>query len=706
MKLRLQLVIFLLSSIIFSANAQNFTLEAVKSYAFPTELVRSKRGDKIAWALDEKGVRNIYVAESPKFIPRKLTNYTEDDGQELTSIEISENGKWVTFVRGGDHGSNFDDEKAVNPSGNIDPHNVRVMQVAFTGGPIRVISEGDFPTISPDSKLVSFVKEGQPYICKLDTNEVDDFLEAAVRLFKTRGSVHSLKWSPKENKLAFVADRGDHSFVGYFEIGKSAIKWLDPSFAKDLSPRWSPDGSQIAFVRTSAGASTTDSLTQRNRVPWSIMKIGLADGDKSSVVWNAPNTYRGSFPTTHGGANLFWPKDDRLVFTSYHNGWPHLYSIGPARGTAVLLSPGEFMVEHLSVSSDGNTVYFDANKGNEKSDNDRRHLFQVSVDQADMRPLTPGLGNEWSAISVLGGYVYIGAGAKKAPQVMLSQGDNVRSLTASYIPAEFPEDQLVEPKQVVFKSLDGLTIHGQVFNSSSGSQKKPAIIFVHGGPPRQMLMGWHYSAYYANAYALNQYLANLGFVVLSVNYRLGIGYGYDFQHPKSAGQLGAFEYLDIKGAGDWLADQSFVDSKRIGIYGGSYGGYLTSLGLARDSKLFAAGVDIHGVHNWANQIKVSPELYAGPNKAPDADWAISLINRSSPISSVDTWKSPVLFIHADDDRNVSFSQSIDLINRLKKRKVATESLVIPDDTHHWMKFSNVLKVNQATADYLKAKLAK
>ena len=280
-----------------------------------------------------------------------------------------------------------------------------------------------------------------------------------------------------------------------------------------------------------------------------------------------------------------------------------------------------------------------------------------------------------------------------------------KSLTADLVPKEFPSASLVEPKQVILKSLDGLTIHGQIFDHSNGTQKKPAIIFIHGGPPRQMLLGWHYSDYYSNAYAVNQYLANLGFVVLSINYRLGIGYGYEFQHPKAAGPLGASEYLDIKAAGEWLAQQSFVDPKKIGLYGGSYGGYLTALGLARDSKLFAAGVDIHGVHDWANQMKAE-EPADDLHKAPDAEWAANLSFRSSPVSAVATWTSPALLIHADDDRNVPFSQSIDMVNRLLKKKVPIETMVIVDDTHHWMKFSNTLKVFNATANYLKAKLAK
>jgi len=700
------LVIFLISFESYCQSA-NFTFESIKSYPFPTELIRSNKGNKIAWAMDEKGIRNIYVAEGPSFEARKLTSFTEDDGQELTSISISDDGKWVLFVRGGDHGANFDHLKPVNPYGNLEPQPVRVMQIAFTGGPIRVISEGDEPVISPKNDVVAYIKEGQPWICKLDTNKNEDFLEAPVKLFKTRGTVSQLNWSPDGSKVVFVANRGDHSFIGSVTMGNNQIQWIDPTFARDMSPRWSPDGKNIVFIRTLALGGQSDSLTQRKKVFWSI-RTAPVSGENSKLVWEAPKTNRGSLPTTHGGVNLFWATSNVITFTSYHDGWPHLYSVAPSGGVPLLLTPGEFMVEHVSLSLDGKTILCDVNTGPDALDKDRRHILQVSVDKADMKILTPGNGNEWTALALENnkGIIYIGSTPQKAPQVIFkSEAASGKSLTASMFPIEYPEKLLTEPKQVIFKSLDGLSIHAQIFDNSNGSLKKPAIIFVHGGPPRQMLLGWHYSDYYSNAYALNQYLANLGFVVLSVNYRLGIGYGYEFQNPKSAGYLGASEYLDIKAAGEWLATQSFVDAKKIGIYGGSYGGYLTALGLARDSKLFATGVDIHGVHDWANQLKVEPSVDVF-HQAPDAEWAASLSFRSSPVSSISTWTSPVLIIHADDDRNVSFNQSVDLVNRLLKRKIAVETMVIPDDTHHWFRFSNTLKVFNATANYLKAKLLK
>ena len=214
-----------------------------------------------------------------------------------------------------------------------------------------------------------------------------------------------------------------------------------------------------------------------------------------------------------------------------------------------------------------------------------------------------------------------------------------------------------------------------------------------------MLLGWHYSDYYSNAYACNQYLASLGFVVLAVNYRLGIGYGYAFHQPPHAGVRGAAEYLDVRAAGRWLQRQAFVDPERVGIYGGSYGGYLTALALGRDSRLFKAGVDISGVHDRVTQ---TPQFNpANPyERAPDYDEAVKTAWSSSPISAVDTWTSPVLIIHADDDRNVRFSQSIELINRLGKKGVPVETMMIPDDTHDLLRWANQVTVYGAAADFL------
>jgi dipeptidyl aminopeptidase/acylaminoacyl peptidase len=215
-----------------------------------------------------------------------------------------------------------------------------------------------------------------------------------------------------------------------------------------------------------------------------------------------------------------------------------------------------------------------------------------------------------------------------------------------------------------------------------------------------MLPAWHYSAYYANAYAMNQYLCSKGYIVLSVNYRAGIGYGRDFRLAPKQGPRGASEYQDIVAAGKYLASRIDVDPKKIGLWGGSYGGYLTAMGLARNPELFAAGVDIHGVHDWA---------WRGRDFVPGGAWGITeelmnLAYQSSPVADLSKWRAPVLLIHGDDDRNVMFEQTIDLAQRLREQNVPTELLVLPDEVHGFLRYTSWLQVFQATDDFFERNL--
>lgn len=678
------------------AQTQPFTLESVKSYPFTTELTASAQGSRIAWAADEQGKRNIYVAEGPAFKARRLTNYNLDDGQELTSVAISSDGKWVVFVRGGDHGSNWDDALPVNPSFTAEPFKVAVISIPFAGGDPKTLSEGDAPVISPKSDVVAFIRGGQVYTVAIDG------ASAAKNLFTTRGSVSSIEWSPDASKLTFVSARGDHSIIGVFSFAGSAIQWMSPGFHHDRNPRWSPEGTKLVFTRSPGSGGAPDSILTRRPNSWSIWTADATTG-QATQIWKSPATLRGSFPSTHGGANLHWAANDRIVFLSYQDGWPHLYSLPVTGGKETLLTPGDFMAEHISLSKDRKWLTFSGNTGRDPLDLDRRHAVRVPVDKPTPEVLTPGSGLEWAPVITGDGasIVYISATSSRPPipAVLPATGKGIaRLIGEELIPQSFPTHELVTPKKVTFKASDGITVHADLFEAA-GTGRKPSIIYVHGGPPRQMLLGWHYSDYYSNAYALNQYLASLGFNVLAVNYRLGIGYGFDFHQPANAGMTGASEYLDIKAAGEWLARQTNVDPTRIGIYGGSYGGFLTALALGRDSKLFAAGVDIHGVHDFVTGRAVLSPPADRYEKAPDLQKAIEVAWQSSPVSHVSTWTSPVLIIHGDDDRNVRFNQSTDLVRRLDKKGVPMETLVIVDDTHHWMKHSNAVTIDKATADF-------
>ena len=201
---------------------------------------------------------------------------------------------------------------------------------------------------------------------------------------------------------------------------------------------------------------------------------------------------------------------------------------------------------------------------------------------------------------------------------------------------------------------------------------------------------------------MNQYLASRGYIVLSINYRSGVGYGLDFRQALHYGAAGASEFNDVLGAGHYLQSRADVNPKQIGIWGGSYGGYLTALALARASDLFAAGVDMHGVHDWSLEL----DLWKPTSDFTVNETAVSrLAWESSPMASLDTWRSPVMLIQGDDDRNVLFAQTVRLANALRAREVPVEEHVFPDEIHDFLLHRDWLTAYTLSSDFFDRKLA-
>ncbi|MEO8030493.1 MAG: prolyl oligopeptidase family serine peptidase [Gemmatimonadota bacterium] len=681
--------------------ADTFSLEQISSYPFTEDLVAAPSGSRIAWVLNQGGHRNVWTAEGPGFKPKQLTAYDHDDGMELTSLSVSPDGQWVVYVRGGDHDSNWEGDGVVNPAAATVQPKIEIFAVSTSGGNPRKLAEGDFPVISPKGDRLVFVKGGQIQVMGLaDTT--------SKQLFYARGTNGDATWSPDGSALAFTADRGDHSFIGIYRDEKTPIQWLAPTTSRDFMPRWSPDGKQIAYVRMPGQGGAPRPILVDRPDPWAIWTADVTSGT-AKQVWASSNTLRGSYPETDGSANLHWAAGDRIVFLSDQDGWEHLYSVPVSGGKPTLLTPGHFMTEFISISRDGSFLVYSANTGPDQNDDDRRHIFRVSVDRAEPVALTPGDGLEWGPVVTGDGQqvAFIGAGTAQppVPGVVSAQGGPARSIGAEFVPADFPAAQLVVPTRVTFKSPDGLTIHGQLFRPKNAAGKHPGVVFVHGGPPRQMLLGWHYMGYYSHGYALNQYLANHGYVVLTVNYRLGIGYGHDFHHPAHAGPAGNSEYQDVRAAGMYLGKLAGVDSTRIGIWGGSYGGLLTAHALAHDSKIFRTGVDLHGVHDWPEDMDTWQRgSERKPYETSDFKQAMLVAWQSSPASDLSKWTSPVLLIQGDDDRNVSFHQTVDLARRLAAHHIRYEELVLPDEIHGFLRHASWLQADQATVAWFEREL--
>jgi dipeptidyl aminopeptidase/acylaminoacyl peptidase len=700
-----------------------FTLSQILSYPFPSAPVRDAKGTAVAYTLDTQGVRTLWFARAPDFVPKQLFMSAADDGQELSDVAISGDDSHVVYVRGGDHDANWTVPLQPGPESMPAEPQMQVWSVATSGGAPKLLGDGDAPAISPDGTRGAFVDAaGAVQIAPIDGSL------PARSLFFDRGKDSDLRWSPDGSALAFVSDRGDHSFIGIYRNAATSLEFLAPTTSQDFMPRWSSDGGVVAFIRTPGDGGAPHNPLDWNPQPWQIWVV-QPHSPYARRLWASGNGLRDSLPESGGGPFLEWTAG-KLVFKSERDNWPHLYVVN-LDGFVHLLTAGRYMVEDVSVAADGESIFYSANTGGTPGDDDRRHVFKVDPRNFESAEVTAGASSETSPVALAHGAIaFNSATAQRQPLVTLDEpripimrggeaGTSLvgaspaaviwvsRALDINPLPSDFPSAQLVTPQEVSFRAADGLKAYGQLFLPSGGG-KHPGIIFVHGGPSRQMLLNWHYMDYYSNAYAVNQYLASRGFAVLSVNYRCGIGYGHDFNFPARWGPTGAAEYQDVVAGARFLQRDPRVDAKRIGIWGGSYGGYLTALALARNSDIFKAGVDFHGVHDWS--LDIENPVWGLTNQLKryqqyDTRAMMKLAWESSPDSAISTWRSPVLLIQGDDDRNVEFHQMVDLAERLRLARVPFEEIVIPNEIHGFLRYASWLQADTATVDYFTRQLS-
>ena len=643
-------------------------LAAAMAMPRSSSLVGAERAERFAWIVYEAGVRNIWVG-GPAEPARQVTHYTADNGVELYDLALSADGRQLAFVVGGD--GEFPEGGLPNTASMTSAPEQQVMIIDLPAGRPRVIGEGHAPVFAPDG-TIAFTRKGTILLWRAG--------HRAREVAKVSGRIGNMRFSPDGTRLLFVDDRGSHSFLALFDRGSEVVRYPVPGLSYAADPTFSPDGSKVATIRYREPPARGDD----GKASYWTIDVANADGSGGRTVWAAPADRGGRYGGTRQ-QNLYWTADNRILFPWERDGWMHVYAI-PADGSSapLELTPGNFEVETFLLAPDQRTLLFVANV----EETGTHRLWQVRPGGKAERVTQFGGIESYPAIA--GKSVALVATDETHPaHIVLANGAELGSspeLTGT-----------VSPQPVTFTAEDGMLVHGQLFEAR-GTGPHPAMIFVHGGPRRQMLDGFHPSGYYSNAYIMNQWLASQGFNVLAVNYRSGTGYGLAFRDAPGTARDGAAEYRDILAAGKWLAARSDVDPRRIGIWGGSWGGYLAALALARDSDLFAAGVDFHGVHTMLRTVpnSLSPEEQA---KARQLQWD------SSPFGALDSWRSPVLIIHGDDDKNVPFWQSVMLAQELAARGIPFEELVFPNERHSFLRHADWMTSYFATADFLKRHLA-
>jgi dipeptidyl aminopeptidase/acylaminoacyl peptidase len=627
----------------------------------------------------------------PDFKPRQLFAQTDRDGRPISRLAISPDGRFVVFATAW----SFGEGQAFNPASLVtapvpelwalstDPHS----------SPVRIGPGAEAIFAPTGARFLYRTAAGDLHVVDLSGASASDQL-----LLPGAATLTDIQWSPDASAIAFVQDHAAFTFLGRYRFGDDRLTWLVTQAARIKSPVWSPDGAQLAYLQF-AGREHSRTYDMTESEPLSVNVIDV-DGGAPRILWKTSNRASATELEEDLDQDLRWV-GDRIVFSSEHDGWSRLYAIAATGGLPVALTPAkcEAMESELVAQ---NALFVVHNC----ADLQARQASVVNVQTGAQQAiaLTDVVVANASAAG-RGLVAFVGGDANAAPLTRILD-INSGKLVLREAPSDFGYQQSFDtpaPEIVTLQASDHVTVSAQLFLPRGGKSRHPALVFVHGGPPRQMFAAYHNDEYYARAYAFNRRLAELGYVILSVNYRSGVGYGRSFREAENRGWRGASEYQDVLAAGKWLATRADVDPKRIGIWGGSYGGLLTGQALARNSDVFAAGVAIHGVFDWSwpspTPFHLNPAHYFGVSDETRAQ-----AYRSSPVGAIAGWKSPLLMFSGSADMNADVLESVDLAQKLEARGVDVTTVLIPDEAHDFVRHATWVRLWQELTSFFEKHL--
>ena len=671
-------------------------LDQFLGFTFSQDMICAKQASVFAWIQNTLGIRNIYIAKAPDYVPVQVTVWKDDDGQILSGLKISHDGSDLLVIRG--EGKNELGEYP-NPSSDVQPPKQKLWYISLETpeNVPREIAETGLACFRPGHSEIYFNKKGKLF--SFDTAEEESEPELMI---STRGTIAELSWSDQGNCLALSITRHKHSLIALYFSGNKQLKWLDPSYDRDCMPIWSPDGQHLAFYRLhGCKPDIADFWFSEYSDPFEL-RVADINSLTSTKLWETPKGH--GLSLQEGARPLLWINSSELIFSHDAEGFDHIYRINTRSQAISTLTQGKHTVHSYAFSLESQWLYYNHNA-------DIPHHYTLSRlnlktgDQEELHQHLPEGAIVFNpAVTPAGdAYAIILASHEHPPTPAIFRFEDQQLHHHPQSDYLTLSQQFVSVEKVCLKSPDGLDIYGQLFMPASKGTH-PALLTMHGGPWCQTLAGFSSLHGLSYAYAYCQYLAQQGFAVFSINYRGSSGYGKAFRQPGPYFWNGACEYQDVLTAGYWLADRDDVDGDQIGVWGNSYGGYLTAMSLARNSNLFKAGVDIEGCHNiprelrqphWGSQ-KFS--IDAGETFEEVAERAQRALE-SSPWHYLDSWTSPALLIHPDDDRNVHFEESQTLYDELRKRKVAVEAMVIPDEVHTFLRHQPWVDVYQRATEF-------
>ena len=631
--------------------SERLTLEDVLGIRYPSDPVFDNAGERLGFLWNDGGTTDVWVFERSTGACRRAS----DGSGGVTAFAWSATGVLAWCQRG---------SVVVEGTQVIEDRHATALAFAPDGSALAV----------PIGDAVVVWRDGHP------PHEFPLGIELGII---NPGPGVALRWSPDGASLALATREQGRRGLVVLDVVDGRCVW-----------QWSSHGFVTAF--TWLTSSKLHVTVDRPPLHRDHLLVDIPSGDSETLVAEAgPEVIGGAGAHACPVAPVAHPDGTRIAYTLYRDGWAHLHLLDVGTGRLRPVTDGPFddvgggRLDVPSWAPGGKSIVFCSSRG----DLAQRQLWRHSLDDSSCFPVTSLPGTNWSPIHAPSGdaLAFLHAGPDRSPDIWLidSVGAEPRQVTFS-MPDAWSGEVAVAPTHMRFESADGVSIHADIFTPRDfdPSRRYPAVVFAHGGTIDQMRFGWSPGLPYLGPYSWHQYLVDRQFVVLSVDYRGSGGYGLDYQMALW-GRMGVVDVEDCVSAGRWLRDQPWIEPERVGIWGISYGGYLTLAVLTKAPGVFRAGIAVAGVWDWdavrdqraeADVCLSSTGAYRMVAEHDDVAAEIARFE-ASPKNFADGLTDHLLVLHGSGDRKVTVGQTDMLIEQCVSLGKHLEVMYYPGEQH-------------------------